>query len=33
MPHFTQDFMYYFIDWNAARGTYYTVEDFYPDGL
>jgi hypothetical protein len=33
MPHFMYDgFMEYFIDWSAARGDFYTEEDFYPFG-
>jgi hypothetical protein len=33
MEHFTQSYVWDFIDWNAERGTYYTPEDFFPDGV
>ena len=33
MDHFTQQYMWHFIDWNREHyGIYYTPEDFFPDG-
>jgi hypothetical protein len=33
MAHFTQQYMWFFIDWNASRGVVYTEDDFFPDGV
>ena len=33
MEHFTQAYMYHFIEWNIQQhGIYYTEYDFFPDG-
>jgi hypothetical protein len=34
MEHFTESYMWFFIDWNIQnRGVYHTPEDFFPDGV